>query len=58
MRRYLEGSGVPGDRLEAKGMGERRPLQRGGGEAVQATIRRVEFWILDGPPPPEGSLLR
>ena len=45
VRAYLQVSGIDGDRLQAVGMGEMRPIQEGDSDSVHATNRRVEFHI-------------
>ena len=46
VRKELEGRGVRGSRLSAKGFGEARPVAPNGTKAGRAKNRRVEFTIL------------
>ena len=46
VRAFLVDEGIEAARLEARGYGERRPLERGHTEAAAARNRRVEFVIL------------
>ncbi|MCB9561797.1 MAG: OmpA family protein [Kofleriaceae bacterium] len=46
VRQFLIDDGVDGDRLEAQGYGETRPLVAGHGERAWRTNRRVEFLIV------------
>ena len=47
VRQFLIDDGVDGDRLEAQGYGETRPLVAGHGERAWRTNRRVEFLITE-----------
>ena len=40
--------GVSGDRLEAKGFGESKPLESGDSYEAMAANRRVGFVVIDG----------
>ncbi|MFY2560439.1 OmpA family protein [Corallococcus terminator] len=50
---YLEGQGVPKERLEAQGMGADKPLESSGTSLGRTANRRVEFTF--PPPPPRKS---
>lgn len=47
-KRYLEGKGVDGGRIETISYGEERPLQQGSDEAAFAQNRRAEFTVTAG----------
>ena len=47
VRRYLIGKGIPGDRLDAKGYGESRPIMPNDTNEHRSANRRVEFKIGD-----------
>ncbi len=46
VRRYLMGRGVPGEKLEAKGYGESKPIDTNEHSQGRARNRRVEFVII------------
>ncbi len=48
MRDYLRKKGIEGDRLEAEGFGETRPIDTNRTQQGRAKNRRVEFHIVDG----------
>ena len=48
VRRYMIDKGVSGDRLEAKGFGESKPLESGDSYEAMAANRRVGFVVIDG----------
>jgi OOP family OmpA-OmpF porin len=54
VRRYLIRKGVQPGRVEAKGYGETRPLERGTSEEARAANRRVEFVVIEGSEPSHG----
>ncbi len=47
VKRYLEGKGVPTERLVAKGYGETKPLESNKSSKGKAKNRRVEFNLVD-----------
>lgn len=47
VKRYLEGKGVPAERLVAKGYGETKPLENNKTSKGKANNRRVEFNLVD-----------
>lgn len=49
VKRYLEGKGVPAERLVAKGFGETKPIENNKTAKGKASNRRVEFNIVDQP---------
>lgn len=53
--RWLSDRGVDGSRLEARGLGEGRPIDTNATPQGRLNNRRVEFHILDPPPPPAGG---
>jgi len=47
-KRYLEGKGIDGSRIEIVSYGEERPVDQGGTESAWARNRRDEFEVLSG----------
>ncbi|MFT5584155.1 MAG: outer membrane protein OmpA-like peptidoglycan-associated protein [Cognaticolwellia sp.] len=47
VRTYLVSKGVEAGRLEAKGFGEEKPLQKGATQAAYAKNRRVDFFVAE-----------
>jgi outer membrane protein OmpA-like peptidoglycan-associated protein len=48
VRKYIEGKGISGNRLESEGFGQTRPVDTNDTDAGRARNRRVEFKILSG----------